>query len=73
MHAQACQTLGDPLDRLLSMRLSRQEYWSGFPFPPPRDPPNPEIKPASPVTSALAGRFFTTELPTKLTDILFVA
>ena len=44
-----------------------------IPFPPPRDPPNPEIKPASPATSALAGRFFTTEPPTKFTDILFVA
>ena len=73
MHAQSCPTLGDPLDRLLSMRLSWQEYWSGFLFPPPRDPPNPEIKPASPATSALAGRFFTTEPPAKFTDILFVA
>ena len=25
----------------LSMRFSRQEYWSGFPFPPPGDIPNP--------------------------------
>ena len=29
----------------LSMGLSTQEYWSGLPFPPPRDLPNPEIKP----------------------------
>ena len=42
----------------LSMRLSRQEYWSGLPFAFPGDLPNPEIKPTSP---ALAGRFFTTE------------
>ena len=27
----------------LSMRFSRQEYWSGFPFPPPGDIPNPGI------------------------------
>ena len=29
----------------LSMRLSRQEYWSGLLCPPPRDLPNPGIKP----------------------------
>ena len=40
----------------LSMGFSRQEYWSGLPFPSPRDLPNPGIKPRSP---ALAGRFFT--------------
>ena len=44
----------------LSMEFSRQEYWSGFPFPPSGDLPDPGIKPASP---ALAGGFFTTELP----------
>ena len=44
------------------MGFSRQEYWSGLPFPPPGDLPNPGIKPVSP---ALAGRFFTTEPPGK--------
>ena len=39
------------------MEFSRQEHWSGFPFPPPGELPDPAIKPASP---ALAGRFFTT-------------
>ena len=29
----------------LSMGLSRQEYWSGLPCPPPEDLPDPEIKP----------------------------
>ena len=43
----------------LSMGLSRQEYWSGLPFPPPGDLPDPGIEPMSP---ALAGRFFTTML-----------
>ena len=42
----------------LSMGFPRQEYWSGLPFPPPGDVPNPGIKVASP---ALAGGFFTTE------------
>ena len=34
----------------LSMEFSRQEYWSGLPFPSPEDLPNPEIKPTSPVS-----------------------
>ena len=32
----------------LSMRFSRQEYWSGLPFPPAGDLPNPGIEPGSP-------------------------
>ena len=31
-----------------SMRFSRQEYWSGLPFPSPGDLPDPGIKPVSP-------------------------
>ena len=42
----------------LSMGFSRQEYWSGLPFPSPGDLPDSEIEPTSPV---LAGRFFTAE------------
>ena len=42
---------------LLSMEFSRQEYWSGLPFPPPVNLPNPGIKLSS---LASAGRFFTT-------------
>ena len=34
--------------RLQSMGFSRQEYWSGLPFPPPGDLPNPGIEPRSP-------------------------
>ena len=41
----------------LSMGLPRQAYWSGLPFPPPGDLPDPGIQPASP---ALAG-FLTAE------------
>ena len=44
----------------LSMRFSRQEYWSGLPFPPPGDLSNPGINPASLMSPALAGGFFTT-------------
>ena len=42
----------------LSMGLPRKNYWSGLPFPPTGDPPNPGIKPASLMSPALAGRFF---------------
>ena len=51
----------------LSMGFSRQEYWSGLPFPPPEDLPNPGIEPTSLAFSDLAGRFFTTESPVKPT------
>ena len=44
----------------LSMEFSRQEYWSGLPCPPPEDLLNPRIKPASLMSPALAGEFFTT-------------
>ena len=43
----------------LSMGFSRQEYWSGLPFP------SPGIEPTSLLSPALAGIFFTTELPGK--------
>ena len=41
-----------------STEFSRQEYWSGLPFPPP-DLTDTGIKPASPAAPALAGGFFT--------------
>ena len=47
----------------LPMGFSRPEYWSGLPFPPPRDRPKSGIKPSSPVSPALASRFFTTAPP----------
>ena len=57
-------TLLDPMDcsppGSLSMGFLKQEYWSGLPFPTPRNLPDPGIKPAS---LALAGRFFTTVPP----------
>ena len=37
-----------------SMEFSRQEYWSGLPFPSPGDLPNPGIEPGSPVLPAEA-------------------
>ena len=38
----------------LSTEFSRQEYWSGLPFPSPGDLPNPEIKPGSPALQAVS-------------------
>ena len=50
----------------LSMEFSRQEYWSGLPFPPPPgDLPNSGIEPRSLASPALADRFFTTVPPRK--------
>ena len=44
----------------LSMRFSRQAYWSGLPYPPQGDLPNPEIESVCFMYPALAGGFFTT-------------
>ena len=44
----------------LSVGFSRQEYWSGLPFPSLGDLPDPGTEP---VSLALAGGFFTTEPP----------
>ena len=48
-----------------SMEFSRQEYWSGLPFPSPGDLLDLGIELASLASLALAGKFFTTELPGK--------
>ena len=54
--AQSCLTLCDPMDCSLPGSFvhgfSRQEYWSGLPFPSPGDLPNPEIEPWSPALQA---------------------
>ena len=42
-HPMDCSLLGSPIHS-----ISRQEYWSGLPFPSPGDLPNPEIEPRSP-------------------------
>ena len=41
-----------PCQASLSMGFSRQEYWSGLPFPPPGDPPDPGLEPRSPALPA---------------------
>ena len=47
------------------MGFSRQEYWSGRPFPAPGDLPDPGMESTSRVSPALAGGFFTTGPPGK--------
>ena len=47
----------------LPMGFSRQEHWSGLPFPAPGDLPDPGVKSGSPVSPAFAGGFSTTEPP----------
>ena len=37
----------------LSMKFSRKEYWSGLPFPPPGNLPDPGTDPMSPAIPAL--------------------
>ena len=56
--AQSCPTLCDPMDcslpgsSLLRTGFSRQEHWSGLPFPSPGHLPNPGIEPGSPTFQA---------------------
>jgi len=50
------------LQASLSMEFSRQEYWSGLPFPSPGDLRDPKTELASPT---LAGGFFTAGPPQK--------
>ena len=65
--AQSCLTLCDPMDCSSpgsSVHIfSRQEYWSGLPFPFPGNPPNPGIEPGFP---ALQADSLLSESPGKL-------
>ena len=70
--AQLCPAVCDLLDcsppGSSVQGISRQEHWSGLPFPPPGDLPHLGIEPSS---SPLVGRFFTTAPPGKPT-LLYV-
>ena len=61
---KSCPTLANSMDCQSppSMGFSRQECWSGLPFPSPGGLPNPGTETAC---QALAGGFFTTEKPGK--------
>ena len=66
---EPCSTLSTPWtvarQAPLSMGFFQQEYWNGLPFPSPGDLSDPGIEPLSPVSPALAGRFFPSESPGK--------
>ena len=54
---QLCPTLCDPMNYIAhqapqSMEFSKQEYWSGLPFPSPGDLPGPGIQSRSPALQA---------------------
>ena len=76
MHAKSLQsrsTLCNLMDSSLpgfSVEFSRQEYWSGLPFPSPGDLPAPGIKSESLMSPALAGGFFTTSATWEVKPIL---
>ena len=60
-HARLCMTPWTAaLQAPLSMGFSRQEYWSGMPYPPPGDLPDPGIEPALLMSPALTVGLFTT-------------
>ena len=59
----------------LSMRFSRQEYWSGLPFPSTGDLPDPRIKPGSPALKAdsLPSEPLLFNYPPTHTNVLFLS
>ena len=63
---QLCPTLCDPIDcsppGSPSLRFSRQEYWSGLPFPPIEDLCDPGMELKSLMSLVLAVGFFTTKV-----------
>ena len=56
----------------LSKGFSRQEYWSGFPCPPPGDFPDPGIQPVSLASPALAGGFFITSTTWEAQFLMYI-
>ena len=54
-HSVSGVRLSEAPHTLLSVGFSRQEYWSGLPFPSPGDLPDPGVEPASLASPALAG------------------
>ena len=61
---QSCPTLCDPMDcsppGFSVHGILQAKYWSGLPFPSLGDLPDPGVEPASLISPALAGEFFTT-------------
>ena len=66
---QSCPFTGLWPTKFLSIEFPKQEYWSGLPFPPPRDLPNPGNEPLSLMSPTLAGRLY---LITVLNYLVFI-
>ena len=64
--------LFEPARLLCPCGFSKQEYWSGLPCSSPGDLPNPGINPASLMSPAFAGWFFTTSTTREASQILLV-
>ena len=64
---QSCPTLCNPLTIAYqappSMGFSRQEYWSGLPFPSPGDLPDTSIEQANALPSEPPGKSNTVNIP----------
>ena len=71
---QSCLTLCDPKDCSRQAPpptgFSRKEHWRGLPCPPPGGLPDPGLEPASLMSAALAGRFFTTSAAWEAADYI---
>ena len=69
---KSCPTLVTPwtvaLQAPLSMRFSRQEYWTGFPFPTPEDLPDSGTETASLESPAFFYHCASWEAHSRLTD-----
>ena len=64
---QSCPTLSNSVDcSPPDSSVQGQEYWSGLPYPPLGDLPDPGIKPVSLMSPALAGGFLALAPPGKL-------
>ena len=63
---------GIALQAPLSMGFPRQQYWNGLLFPTPGDLPDPGTEPASLVSPALAGGFFTASATWKALYIKYI-
>ena len=72
---QSCLTLCDPRDcsrqAPLPTGFSRKEHWRGLPCPPPGGLPDPGLEPASLMSAALAGGFFTASAAWEATDYIY--
>ena len=71
-HVWLCNPMDCNHQAPLSMGFSRQEYWSGLPFPSSGVLPNSGMEPTFPASPALGDRFFTTGPPRKIQYVVYL-